>query len=228
MRSTTHTLVCGAAAVALALGLAGHGQAAEKVALDLKLPRPLFVGTPKNIKLPNLEKPLKDGSMRPDFMIPAGTVNLAENKEITSSDDYPIIGDLEMITDGDKEGTDGSYVELGPGVQWVQVDLETPGTIYAVVLWHYHAQPRAYLDVVVQASNDPDFIEGVTTLYNNDHDNSAGFGVGKHNAYIEGYEGRIIDAKGTTARYLRCYSKGNTSNEMNHYIELEAHGHPAK
>ena len=45
------------------------------------------------------------------------------DKKVTSSDDAPVIGELAMVTDGDKEGADGSYVELGPDKQWVQIDL---------------------------------------------------------------------------------------------------------
>ena len=30
------------------------------------------------------------------------------------------------------------------------------------------------------------------------------------------------------ARYVRLYSKGNTSNDMNHYVEVEVLGLPAK
>jgi hypothetical protein len=83
-----------------------------------------------------------------------------------------------------------------------------------------------YHDVVVQVADDPDFIENVRTLYNNDYDNSAGLGVGKDPSYIETSEGRLVDGKGLEARYVRLYSNGNTSNEMNHYVEVEVFGKP--
>ena len=35
-----------------------------------------------------------------------------------ASDSAPVIGELSFITDGDKTGVDGSYVELGPELQW--------------------------------------------------------------------------------------------------------------
>ena len=129
-------------------------------------------------------------------------------------------------SNGDKEATDGSYTELGPGLQWVQIDLGAKHTIYAVAFWHYHAQERAYHDVIVQVSDDSDFVTGAKTIYNNDHDNSAGMGVGNDKAYIESKNGRLIDAKGIVGRYVRLYSKGNTANEMNHYIEVEVYGTP--
>jgi len=78
--------------------------------------------------------------------------------------------------------------------------------------------------VVVQVSDDPDFTEGVQTIFNNDHDNSSGLGIGKDKEYIETNDGRLIDPRGVSARYIRLFSRGNTSNEMNHYVEVEVYG----
>jgi hypothetical protein len=109
----------------------------------------------------------------------------------------------------------------------VQVDLGAVCDIYAIALWHYHSQARVYKDVVVQVADDADFITNVRTVFNNDHDGSAGLGVGQDKEYIETNLGRPIDAKGVKARYVRLYSDGNTSNDMNHYIEVEVYGKPA-
>ncbi len=196
----------------------------ENVPLQTKLPKPLFAGTPAPFKVANLEKP-RTGK-RPAFMVPEGTTNLAAEKTVSSSDDWPVIGELEFVTDGDKEGEEGYYVELGPKLQHIQIDLEKASAIYAILIWHYHAQPRVYHDIIVQISDDPEFNSGVQTVYNNDHDNSAGLGMGKDNAYIETYEGRLIDADGVVGRYIRLYSKGNTTDSMNHYIEVEVFGIP--
>jgi len=193
--------------------------AQDKVPLKTDLPKPLFVGTPVPIKVPNLE-PTQKGK-RPDFLVPAGTVNLAKGKKVTASDSDPVIGTLDLITDGDKEGDEGSWVELGPGKQWVQIDLEKPSDIAAVIVWHFHSQARVYSDVVVQVSDDPKFEKDVTTIFNDSVDG------GKDLAYIETYEGKLIDAKGAKGRYVRLYSKGNTTNKMNHYIEVEVFGKPA-
>jgi hypothetical protein len=204
----------------LAILLAGFVFAEGMEKLELELPKPLFAGTPKSIKTPNLERK----TVVPEIMVPSGTVNLAAGKDVTSSDDFPVIGELEYVTDGDKEGSDGSYVELGPGVQWVQIDLGEAKTIYAVALWHYHAQARAYRDVIVQVADDADFIENVQTVFNSDHDNSAGLGVGKDKEYIETNKGKLIDAKGIKGRFVRLYSNGSTGSDMNHYIEVEVFG----
>jgi len=192
--------------------------------LNIELPKPMFVGTPKNIRSPNLEK--VTGKKRPPFLAPKGATNLAFGKDVTGSDELPIIGELEQVTDGDKEASEGSFVEFGPGVQYVQIDLGEPCEIYAIVIWHYHAEARVYHDTIVRVADDPDFISNVQTLFNNDHDNSAGLGVGKDKEYIETNEGKLVDAGSVKTRYVRMYSNGSTSSDVNHYIEVEVYGKP--
>jgi hypothetical protein len=212
--------------LAAALAPLAAQQAAEKVELKLQLPKPMFIGTPTNIKSPNLEA--ITGKSRGPFMVPAGTKLLSLKRPVRSSDSQPVIGELEMITDGEKEGGDGYFVELGPGKQWVQIDLGSPYALHAILAWHYHSQARVYRDVIVQVSDDKDFLKGVQTIFNNDHDNSSGMGVGKDKEYIEVAEGRLFDPKGVKGRYVRMYSNGNTTNDLNHYVEIEVHGTPAK
>ncbi len=193
------------------------------VNLAIVLPKPAFIGTPKNIRTPNLEPP-KGDKPRPPFKVPPGTELLSFKKSISASDEDPIIGEIEQVTDGDKEAGDGSYVELGPGLQWVQLDLEAEHNIDVILLWHYHGDPRVYHDVVVQVADDPDFITGVKVIYNNDHDNSSGLGIGKHYEYFDTFEGRLMDAGGVKSRYVRLYSNGSTADEMNRYTEVEIFG----
>ena len=212
-------------AVLAVLLVATAAFAQDKVVLKTQLPPPLFVGTPVPLNVPNLEPPIK--GKRPDFYGPAGTINLAKNKKVTSSDSNPDTGTLDMIDDGDKDGNEGSWVELGPGKQWVQIDLAKDANIYAVLIWHFHSQARVYRDVVVQVSDDPTFNSGVNTIFNSDFSNELGLGAGKNQNYIETYQGKLIDAKGATGRYVRLYSNGNTSNKLNHYIEVEVWGKPA-
>jgi hypothetical protein len=64
----------------------------------------------------------------------------------------------------------------------------------------------------------------VITIYNNDHDGSSNLGRGGERAYIETNYGRLIAAKGQRARYVRLFSQGNTSDELNHYCEVEVYG----
>jgi hypothetical protein len=219
---TTRTFA-GLIVFALTLAPLGAQAPAGKVELKLSLPKPMFIGTPTNIKSANLEV---SGKSRGPFYVPKGTVLLSAKKPVTSSDSLPVIGELDMITDGGKSGGDGYFVELGPGSQWVQIDLGASHPLSAILLWHYHTQARVYRDVVVQVSNDASFKTGVTTVFNNDHDNSSKLGQGKEKEYIEVAEGRLIDPQGARGRYVRLYSRGNTTNDLNHYVEVEVYGLP--
>ena len=198
----------------------------ELVPLDIRLPMPTFTSGGYSFRVPNIEKPL--GKPRPPFMAPVGTRNVALGKPVSSSSHEIIAGDLKMITDGDKEARSGRYVELLPFSQHVTIDLEAEYRIYAVVIWHHFQQQRVYFDVVVQVADDLDFVTNVRTLFNNDVDNSAGLGVGKDMHYVETSEGKLIDAKGVKARYVRLYSNGSTSDGLNHYIEVEVYGKPVQ
>ena len=225
-----------AAATALAFVLALTAQpidssaqapAGETIPLPVKLPKPAFAGTPKDIPPgTTVEKPT--GKPRPIPLVPKGTVNLALHKKVISSK-APFEGSLDLITDGDKEAREGSVVEVKPGLQWVQIDLGASDPLYYILVWHFHAEAVVFHDVIVQVSNDANFIEGVTTLFNNDQDNSAGLGIGKDREYFETNEGKLIDARGIKARYVRLYSHGSTHRDpLNRYTEVEVYGLPMK
>jgi hypothetical protein len=200
---------------------ASSGGTPGGVPLASELPPELIEGTPKPMKVPNL---VPAPTKAPEFLVPEGTVLLSAGKPVTGSDEYPIIGDLDLITDGDKEAGEGYFVELLDGKQWVQIDLEQSADIAAVWVWHYHSQRRAYHDVIIQVSDDAEFKTGVTTIYNNDYDESYGLGKGSDRPYVETRFGLLADGKGSKGRYVRLHSNGNTSTDMNHYIEVEVFG----
>jgi len=230
MKTWRTSLIGWSAAAALGLCLALPASsfgAEEQEKLEYKKPKPAFVGTPKNLD-PEILKQMEKPGKQPTLMVPKGTKLLSAGKPVTSSDSAPIIGSLELITDGDKEATDGSWVELGPGKQHVQIDLGGAANVAAVVVWHQHSDPRVYRDIVVQISDDENFINNVTTVYNNDLDNSSGLGIGKEKMYFENFEGKVIDVKGVKGRYVRLYSNGSTADDQNHYTEVEVYGTPAK
>ena len=203
--------------------------AGNLVPIPLVLPKPRFSGTPKNLPPGTRVKVTKGPTKpRPPFKAPKGVKNVALKKPVTASDMEPVIGTLDLVTDGSKEAVEDAYVELGPEVQWVQVDLEAVYKIYAVVLWHEHKDPRVYHDVVIQVADDKDFITNVRTIYTNDHDNSAGLGLGKEWEFFETNAGHLVDAKGIQARYIRCYSNGSTADDLNRYTELEVYALPGK
>jgi hypothetical protein len=194
------------------------------VELKIDIPKETISGTPRpRIKLPNLMPEIKKF---PKFLVPENTLLLSKGKKVTSSDDLPILGELSCITDGDKENGEGHFVELAEGTQWVQIDLEKSNSLYAILVWHFHNLKRAYHDVIVQVSDDPEFKTDVTTLFNNDYDNSSKLGKGISRPYIETRYGLLVNPKGIEGRYVRLYSRGSTVTGFNHYIEVEVYGKP--
>ena len=208
----------------MAVAQGGDGDLAP---IPLKLPKPAFVGTPADASSGKIDTaPPKPRAMP---VAPKGVVNLALHKKVTSSAP-PFNGSLDLITDGNKEATEDSAVELKPRLQWVEIDLGASSPLYDILVWHYHGQPIVFHDVIVQVSDDKNFIDGVTTLFNNDQENAAGLGIGKDREYFENYEGKLIEAHGIKARYVRLYSKGSTfsNDKLNRYTEVEVYGLPPK
>ena len=173
---------------------------------------------------PHLRKEKK----RPPFMVVPGLENLALFKLVTVSDE-PVVGEPEQLTDGIKTSGKFDVVE-GPG--WVQVDLGELAEIHAIVLWHFYKNPVIFDDVIVRVSNDVNFSRDVITLFNNDHDNSAGMGKGKDTAYISRWWGEIVDARDadltpTTARYVRVNTGLSVSGMLPGYVEIAVYGNPS-
>ena len=223
------SLVSGAILVVMfATGLRLMAADANLAPLPLKLPLPTLKGTPDDLPAgPNVE-PLTE-KPRPDFLAPKGASNLALHKKVTGSDRNPIFGELSQVTDGTKEAFDDQVVEMRKGVQWVQIDLGKVCDIYAVVVWHDHRLLQVFRSVVVQAGNDPDLIENVTELFNNDTENAAGLGIGFDKQYFETRLGKLIPVKNSLqARYLRFYSKGSNLSPLNCYQEIEVYGQAVK
>ncbi len=210
---------------AVMVGASAYAGDTKMEPITIELPQPYFGGTPLDYFGPNLEKP--NYKKRPPFLAPAGTSNVARGKAVSSSDPDPEFGDLDFLVNGDRDYKRDSLLGLEEGLQWIQVDLGSVHSIYAILLWHFHEGERVYFDVAIRVADDAAFTENVRPVFSNDHDNSAGLEVGKDKEYIESYKGKLVDAKGVAARYVRFYSKGNTTDEMNHYVEAEVFGKPA-
>ena len=126
------------------------------------------------------------------------------------------------MTDGDlSQWSDSSP---NNGLQWVQLDLGAGKTLYEVKLWHYYGDPRMYRDVIIQLSDSADFSSGVTTVFNNDADNTAGQGAGTDAEYPESSAGKSVTFGPVNARYVRIWSNGSSSNVANHIVEIEVYG----
>lgn len=223
----------GVLAIVAALALIGilwavQGKGDGKQEVKFELPQAQYIGTPKTIPAGTTVQKPRVGP-REALIAPSGTTNIALNKKVTASDNDPAVGSIDFVTDGQKEGTEGNWVELGTGVQWVQVDLGATATIYGLLVWHQHNDPTIYRDVIFQISDDKDMKTGVVTVFNNDQDNSAKLGAGKDFEYFESAEGLLVDcqktdAKGLKGRYVRCYSNGSVADGQNRYTEVEVYG----
>src|SRR5260221_43658 len=194
--------------------------------LPLNLPAPTAKGPPDTLpEGPNVEK--FTDKPRPAFMAPKGVKNVAQGKKVTASVEKLYTGNLAQITDGKKDPDDDQVVEMRKGPQWVQVDLENTYPIYVIMIWHDHRYLQVFRDVVVQAADDAEFTKNVRTIFNNDVENEIGRGIGTEKQYFETAEGKLINAKGIQARYLRFYSKGSNMTAYNVYQEIEVYALPA-
>jgi len=206
-----------------------------KLAEDL--PEAKFAGTPAVIPSGTTVDKKSLGKKRKPTFVDKNVKVISSDSPITALDDEPLMGDLEMITDGDKDASDGSYVELESDLMWIQLDLGKEMDIHLVQVWHFHSQPRIYHDVIIQISSDKNFKKDVITIFNNDQDNSAKQGKGKEREYFESNEGKMVDCRiqskgkkpiGRKARYVRLYSNGSTADDQNHYTEVVVFGKPLK
>lgn len=129
-----------------------------------------------------------------------------------------------LITDGEKSSSN-NFADSYPnnGLQWIKFDLGQSYNVNKIKLWHYFDDGRRYHDVIVQLSNTEDFSSGVTTVFNNDADNSAGQGVGTNAEYVETSVGKDITFPTVNSRYVRLWSNGSTANGSNHYVEVEVY-----
>jgi hypothetical protein len=222
--------LCLAAAVNLLLAckpVAGEPPKEGQVPLEIKLPAPAFKGTPKDIQLSSYVEPLSD-KPRPPMMVPAGLKNLASGAKLTASDANATPETLAKIIDGDKEASDQSIIFLRKGTQYVQMDLGAPSELFAIVIWHAHNSAKVYHDIIVQIADDAEFTKNARIIFNNDQDNSSKLGAGTDREFFETNEGKLINAKGDKAQFIRFYSKGSTESALNEYTEIEVYGRPAK
>ncbi|MFC7680928.1 Ig-like domain-containing protein [Paenibacillus sp. GCM10028914] len=149
--------------------------------------------------------------------------NLAPGKKITSSVAFSNMG---VINDGVKNNTNAYSEDYpnGSGLQWIQIDLGKSFDVSAVNIWRYWSDDRTYRDLIVRLSNTSDFSGEVTTVFNNDTNNSAGFGIGKDAEYKETSTGKSVSFVPVNAKYVRVYSGGSTANTNNHFVEVEVMG----
>jgi len=184
-------------------------------------------GPSQGPKPPHLRPPR--GKER-SFKVRSGVKNLALFKPVTASAE-PIVGDVDQITDGIKKSRKFDYVELPGKFGWVQVDLGQRRTIHAVIVWHFYKNATIYGDVIVRLADDAALTQNVRTLFNNDHDNSAGMGKGSDEAFYTRWWGELVDARGknhegTPGRYVRVYTSAGWDKEPPRFVEVSVFGKP--
>ncbi|MEK0312723.1 fibronectin type III domain-containing protein [Cohnella sp. 56] len=165
------------------------------------------------------------------------TVNVALGKPVTTNGTVTS-GSVSAVTDGTRTSSGYALISVAGGPKWVQVDL---GRAYAIsrinVLNDWGGVSgiaRTGRDHIVQLSDDPTFATGVTTVFNNDTDNSAGLGAGSDAAYQEPTDGsgkNIVLTTPVSARYVRSWANGHVrvtgeTNLVNTPVELEVYADP--
>ena len=127
--------------------------APELIPLAPLLPKPTFEGTPVDVRSPHREAYRGEGVPPPPLLVPAGTRLLSAGCPVSASDPRAPARDLALVTDGNKRYSPSAYLELAPGVQWVQLDLRTNAALQAVCLWRERPEQCVYRDTVVQVSD---------------------------------------------------------------------------
>ncbi|WP_219639653.1 discoidin domain-containing protein [Cohnella sp. CFH 77786] len=141
---------------------------------------------------------------------------------------------LNLLVDGDRTTSNFDLIDVSTGPKWVQLDLGEAFAITKVnVLNDYNpTATRTGRDIIVQLSNDPTFASGVSTIFNNDTDNTAGQGAGSDSAYLEPTDGSgktITLSSPITARYVRSWANGHIRTadglvkNVNTPVELEVY-----
>ncbi len=114
------------------------------------------------------------------------------------------------------------YTNLGSGPVYIVIDLGQNYQLGELRFWHYYADGRTYHDVIAQLSQYSNF-SSLTTVFNNDTNNSAGQGTGSNSEYAESSAGKDVAlSTPVTARYLRLWTNGSTVNAFNHCVEVQA------
>lgn len=154
----------------------------------------------------------------PDFSLP---INVALDKVPTFSS--PIAQEAENGTDGVSNNSNAWVGLTTTGLGWMQVDFGQSYDVDKIKLWQYFADGRTYHDVIVQLSNDPTFSSGVTTVFNNDTNNSAGQGVGTDSEYAESAAGKTMTFTKINARYARFWANGNSKINANSWVDAQVY-----
>jgi len=193
----------------------------ERTIIRPELPNYICIGFSRHLDMPpNMKKDYY--SLVREVTVPARVSLVSRGAPVTSSDPAPL-GELTLVTDGDKAGDDGYFVDLQPGCQWVQIDLGAPREMWLIWTWMYFKAQVYYKDVIIAVANEADFRDA-RIVFNNDDDNTSGMGAGSDESWLETNCGHPVRLNGVTGRYVRLYSNGRNCDDTNHWIEVEIYG----
>eukprot|EP01051_Picozoa_sp_SAG22_P010635 SAG22_NODE_967_length_6262_cov_20.374980_1_plen_1008_part_00 len=100
---------------------------------------------------------------------------------------------------------------------YITVDLGRPILITGVTIWHYYGDDRAYCAQKVALSLTGQFLREEHVVYD----------TGSEYGPPESPDGNSITFPGYTARYVRHWSAGSTTDTNVHFIEVDVYGVPA-
>lgn len=131
--------------------------------------------------------------------------NFALGKTVTDDPAAPT-GDApaSSVTDGSLSGYH-SHNWSTVQESYVQIDLGGEYPVDAVRVWHYYVDGRTYAEPRTEVSTDGITWEPVSTP----------------TAYPETDDGHLRTFEPVTARYVRDYISGSSSNPGNHWVEIE-------
>ena len=103
---------------------------------------------------------------------------------------HSFIGQDERLFDGVIDSASPNHINVGDHRRFIVIDLGDTYMVDGLNVWRYYRDVRQYRDVVYQLSTVSNFSSDVTTVFNNDADNSAGQGAGSDPEYRELPEGQ--------------------------------------
>ena len=171
----------------------------------------------------------------PPVLVPVGSdTNLALGRPVRSSTTFPLIGSLEIITNGNIGHGYDNLVEIGPDHAWIEIDLGAEYRVDGLHIFRFTDHTSAaYRATVIEIDTQPhpgipptgpDTASTAVVVHNSDDLNSIGLGTGNHRAYVEPHYGHYMRIKPVVGRYVRIHTHGNACDPLTRYREIKVYG----
>ena len=160
-----------------------------------------------------------------DYFITDDSENVAYQKPVTIDGEWVPVNCTDGVPGTLNDGVNDPWHAVGTRngtTGWATIDF---GAEYMINRVYQSAWGNwAFRDVIIQLSTTPDFTpESTYTVYNNDHDNSEGYGAGINEAYVEAgnYAGHTFEFEPVPARYIRSRNLSVQNETERHSIWTE-------